>query len=172
MMKQTPSQRELLETFLYDSETGKLFWLPRVGENVAQFNGKLAGKEAGTTHNGYVVIKLDGVPYKAHRLIWKIVTGNDLAGCADHIDRDPLNNRFENLRDVSFEQNSWNTKLRAGNVIGFRGVSFQKKLGKWIARIRVGGSQKFLGVFDSPELAHAAFVSASLLYRDEYAMVA
>ena len=172
MFKPTPSQQELLEQLRYDDVSGKLFWNLRTDESATSFNGKLAGKEAGTISTGYAVIKLHGTPYKAHRLIWKMVTGNDVAGCIDHIDGNPLNNRFGNLRDVTQAQNCWNTKLRSGNTIGFRGVSFRKRLGKWLARIQVDGEQKYLGVFESPELAHAAFVAATELYRDQFARVA
>lgn len=175
MIKQTPSLAELLEQLRYDSTSGKLFWNLRLdGSNGAKsFNGKLGGKEAGTaTGRNYLIIKIDGTPYYAHRLVWKLVTGNEVVGCIDHIDGNPGNNKFENLRDVTLAQNAWNTKLRAGNSSGFRGVSFNRKLEKWIARIRVDGEQKYLGIFESPLLAHAAFVDATSLYRDGYARVA
>jgi hypothetical protein len=42
------------------------------------FNGKCAGKEAGSLNEGYLVIKLNGTPYYAHRLIWKMITGKEV----------------------------------------------------------------------------------------------
>src|SRR5690242_18071490 len=91
--------RQLLD---YDAETGALTWRPRGIEwfedspgrggaaNVCSvWNARYAGTEAFTTNSnkGYRTGKLLGGTYFAHRLIWKIVTGNDPEEI-DHINRD------------------------------------------------------------------------------------
>jgi hypothetical protein len=101
-----------------------------------------------------------------------MVTGNDPVGYIDHIDGDKLNNSWSNLRDVTHEQNMWNAKLFHNNTSGYRGVSFIRSHGRWRAAISVNGKKKHLGYFESAELAHAAFVDASQVGRDEFARVA
>lgn len=172
MIKHLPSQAQLLQYFHYDVAAGKIFWLPR-GDDARSFNGKLAWKEAGTVLScGYRVIKLNGTPYYAHRIVWKIITGNDVIDCIDHIDGDRLNNKFENLREATPSQNAWNARLRSNSYSGFKGASFNKKLGKWVSRIRVDGKEKYLGLFESAEQAHAAFAKEAMIRRNEFARVA
>lgn len=51
----------------------------------------------------------------------------------DHIDRDKKRNSRSNLRWVSRDFNSWNTAT--SGVSRFKGVSFIKKSGKWLAQL-------------------------------------
>ena len=73
----------------------------------------------------------------------------------DHIDRDRSNNRVENLRWVSHQQN-------AQNQLG-RGC--EKRGSRWRASIRVGGKNTRLGTFDTEEEAHAAYLAAKRVYH-------
>ena len=53
----------------------------------------------------------------------------------DHINRNELDNRRENLRPCTRRENNQNRSLHQNNTSGFIGVSYNKKSQKWIARI-------------------------------------
>lgn len=170
-IRELPVQSELLARLRYDEETGKLFW--REHEGHKYFNTRFAGKEAGYKKGfGYLAISWEGMNLLAHRVIWKMKTGKEPAASIDHIDGDQSNNRWNNLREVSHDQNMWNAKLFRNNKSGYRGISFIQHHQKWRAAISVNGKKQHLGYFNTPELAHAAFKDATFKMRDEFARVA
>ena len=60
-----------------------------------------------------------------HRLIWEILFGEIPAGiCIDHIDRNPSNNKIDNLRLVTHKENMNNCKIRSDNKTGIVGVTY------------------------------------------------
>jgi hypothetical protein len=85
----------------------------------------------------------------------------------DHEDGDGLNCRRANLRFATQAQNNLNTKLRTDNACGFKGVRKHSLSPKFQASIAIGGKRHHLGMFDTAELAHAAYCSASAeLHKD------
>jgi hypothetical protein len=74
----------------------------------------------------------------------------------DHQNRDTLDNRRSNLRNATTFQNAWNAKCRKDSLTGIKGVSFYKDRGKWVAYVKVDRKNKYLGLFETPELAKAA----------------
>lgn len=101
-----------------------------------------------------------------HRLIMGLDGGLPLC---DHRDGDGLNNRKSNLRLASNAQNTYNSKLPSTNTSGFKGVSWDKSHGKWLARIMKDGKEKKLGRFDDIKLAAEAYVRASKDFHGEFA---
>ncbi len=85
----------------------------------------------------------------------------------DHRDHDTLNNRRSNLRRATRAQNCQNARKRRDNKYGFKGIFKTNK--KWLAHIRENGKFKHLGVFSSPEAAHAAYAKAALELHGEFA---
>lgn len=82
----------------------------------------------------------------------------EIAGShCDHIDRNPLNNRRSNLRPATSAQNCQNRGRASNNQSGFKGVSFRKDRGTWIASIRSGGRLTKIGTFETPEDAARAY---------------
>lgn len=161
-IKELPfSSEHLKKMFSYDPETGKLVRKFRSGE-----------KEAGFLSGDYLRVSINHKIYLVHRLVWKMVTGEEPVGYIDHIDGNRFNNAWANLRDVTHDQNMWNAKLFHNNTSGYRGVSFIQSHGMWRAAISVNGKKKHIGYFDTAEAAHVAFVAASAEVRDEYARVA
>jgi hypothetical protein len=71
----------------------------------------------------------------------------------DHADRDTLNNRRENLRGATVSQNNHNQGTQSNNTSGYPGVCWDKKAGKWIARVKNQGKRIHVGYFDSLILA-------------------
>lgn len=90
----------------------------------------------------------------------------------DHINGDGLDNRRCNLRAASSAQNMRNRGNRRDNTSGFKGVCWHKQSAKWIAQIGHGGTQKRLGNYASPELAHAAYCEAAAKLYGEFARTA
>lgn len=167
-IKSLPSLERLNDLFVYDAATGDLRWksIPN------HFNRAKIGDLAGTVGaSGYRVVGIERVYYYVHRIIWKIVTGSDPVDQIDHIDRDRLNNMWENLRIASNGQNRWNTKLAKNNSSGHKGVSYEHGR-SWIAYISAGDGQKRLGRFKSKEEAVAARLSAAEVLHGEYMRIA
>lgn len=80
----------------------------------------------------------------------------------DHINRDPLDCRCQNLRWVERWQNQVNRALQSNNTSGFRGVYWDASRNKWAAHIKRRGRMKFLGYFDDPTMAAVRWNQAAL----------
>jgi hypothetical protein len=86
----------------------------------------------------------------------------------DHIDGNRQDNRIENLRRVTHQQNVWNRGMQRNNTSGFRGVSFDKRRQCWEANIRFNKVKQRLGRFDTPEEASAAYEAKAKELFGEY----
>lgn len=87
----------------------------------------------------------------------------------DHIDGDGLNNSRSNLRLATRTQNSANRGKNRNNRSGFKGVTFYKRTGKWMAQIGVDGKNVHLGYYGTPEEAAEAYDKAALAAWGPYA---
>jgi hypothetical protein len=87
----------------------------------------------------------------------------------DHINGNPLDNRKENLRIVTHQQNMFNVKNYITNKSGYRGVSWHPQRNKWRARLHYLGNEIHIGVFDSKEDAARAFNKKAAELYGEYA---
>lgn len=145
--------QRLRELVSYDAATGEFAWLVKRG------NAELGSSAGYINSNGYRVIRLDGVRYRAHRLAWFFVHGVWPSENVDHINGDRADNRIANLRDITQAENLQNQK-RAHNR------SKTGLLGAWPSGdrfqscIRVNGKYHELGRFDTAEEAHAAYLAA------------
>jgi hypothetical protein len=92
-----------------------------------------------------------------------------ISGEVDHRDRNGLNNQRSNLRAATASQNGANRTLRSDNKSGVKGVSWNKRHGKWYSQIRVNGRLRHLGSFDNLKLAEAAVQKAREQAFGEYA---
>jgi len=105
----------------------------------------------------------------------KMILMHRLVSCAldgmicDHIDGNGLNNRRSNVRHCTRAHNNLNTSVRRDNAVGLKGVCLDKRVDKWKAEIRRDGVSKFLGYFETAELAHAAYMAAAMRIHGEYA---
>jgi len=91
------------------------------------------------------------------------------ASMIDHIDRNGLNNRKRNLRSCTPGGNAINHRISSKNTSGYTGVSTMRGCRKWTAQIRVNGTEKHLGTFDSPEAAAAVRRDAEQKHYGEFA---
>lgn len=99
-------------------------------------------------------------------LSFGIISEGDLV---DHINVVKTDNRTVNLRAATVAQNNQNSKINVRNTSGHKGVSFNKRAGKWKSAIKHNGSCTFLGYFDSAEAAKTAYDSAAKIYHGQFA---
>lgn len=88
---------------------------------------------------------------------------------ADHINGDGLDNRRENLRRCTHQQNTFNTRSRNDSTSHYKGVSWKMEASKWVAQIQVNGKKKHLGYFVNEDDAARAYDDAALRYFGEFA---
>lgn len=144
------TKERLKDLLSYDAATGDFVWRVQRGR-------KKAGEPAGVKdHYGYVVIRIDTVLYKAHRLAWLYTHGVWPTHGLDHINRNPSDNRIANLRDVSHAANMANAKVRYDSKSGVAGVRWRTDRNRWAASIKIGYRQHALGLFKSFDCAVAA----------------
>lgn len=137
---------------LFEYKEGKLYRKTDRG-------GYKTGTECGSLHHeGYITIKINAKKHQAHRIIYQMFYGHIARNLQiDHIDRDRANNRIENLRLVTQNENQWNRS----NTRGWCKVPN----GKYRARIRVQNKIKHLGYFNTPEEAEEAYLAAKTQYH-------
>lgn len=109
------------------------------------------------------LVKDGGGTLSMHRAIVGAQAGQDV----DHINGNGLDNRRENLRVCSRAQNLANRRSSRRRRSGLKGAY---KLGeRWLASIKSNGKTRHLGVFDTPEEAHAAYCAAARELHGEFA---
>ena len=155
MIGKLPSVEVLEMLFECDAERGALHWKARPAtKSNSGFNGKLAGKPAGSPHpDGYRMVKIAGRSYGAHRIVWKLVHGSDPEAELDHVNGDTFDNRIANLRQATHQQNCVNRRKRSDNTSGHKGVHFNKHTGKWQAVVNYEGRRFYLGEHTSLDAA-------------------
>ena len=126
----TLTQEYVRQHLDYDPETGELRW------REYKRGRKRDGSVGTVTRRGYLRVCVNRSSHQAHRIIWLWVYGYFPEADIDHIDRDKLNNRLSNLREVSRTCNSRNCGPRSDNKSGVRGVCWEPRYGKWAVRIK------------------------------------
>lgn len=143
---------EIKRKYHYDPDSGKLFWKVRTN---ASGGAKNPGDVAGSVYrNGRVMVTVNRKPELAHRVAWVLMTGEEPPACIDHIDRDPTNNAWSNLRAATMRQNQGNRTPTKGRDLP-TGVRAQGK--KYAARMTQNGRSVHLGTYPTVELAEAAY---------------
>lgn len=166
--KPLPPVERLRELIDYDPATGFMVWRTRADDLFSGarypkaraarvWNAKFAGKPAlaSPTSNGYLHGSVDNTDALAHRVAWKIVTGQEPED-TDHINGDRTDNRFANLRSCSRIDNMRNRGLSSNNRSGHHGVWQEAATGKWCAQIEHEGTVTDLGRHLTKEAAVAA----------------
>lgn len=147
-------------------EDGVLYW-------TAAAHPKVAGKPAGSVKHklgGRIAVKIDNSYFYAHRIIWALHNGDVPEGMfIDHINNDPTDNRIVNLRPATRGQNTANSRLQTRSSTNFKGVTFHKRVGRFMAQIKSEDSgYKYLGYYDTAEEAHEAYKAAAKIIHGEF----
>ena len=150
---------------LFNYKEGNLYW-KNVKPNRMVKNGDKAGSLNKIT--GYYTISINNKAHLTHRLIY-LYHHEFLPKFLDHIDRNRSNNKIENLREVTLSQNNRNSKPSKNSLSEYKGVSWDKKINKWIAQIKYQNKNIGLGSFDNEiEAALTYNTKATELFK-EYA---
>jgi len=88
----------------------------------------------------------------------------------DHINRNGLDCRRENMRPATTGQNNANARKHVGSVSPYKGVSWQSRSGKWRANVACDGRRIHCGYFEHAEDAARAYDVAALALWGEYAL--
>jgi len=159
------SVQELRSLIQYDPETGTLTWLKKRGK-------KLPGDVAGSVNNlGYVQVTVNYQPHLAHRVAYALMIGQWPPQQIDHINGNPTDNRWENLRPSNQNENAWNQGPQKNNTSGHKGVHWVSANRNWRAMIGYRGQKISLGNFSTKEEAADAYARAAKKLHGEFARV-
>lgn len=112
---------------------------------------------------------VDGRHVYLHRFLWR-AWGLPEPQALDHINGDPFDNRRVNLRACTAAQNNRNSGRRKHTRSGYKGA--YKHGRNWQAQIYVDGKTRHLGMYETPQEAHAAYVAAAQRIAGEFARAA
>lgn len=136
--KETPEALAYAKNFLH-YEKGCLF------HSISRCSVK-AGQRAGTARSdGYRDIRVHGVKFLEHRVIWAICMGAWPPSELDHIDRNPANNSIDNLRIADRYINTANTNKRITNNSGHKNIYWNPINSRWRVAIRMNNQRYDLG---------------------------
>jgi len=142
---------------------GVLYWKKTQGR-------KIAHRAAGCLSKGYVLVGLEGKLRPAHRLIYLLHHGH-CPQFLDHIDGNRSNNKLENLRPATANENARNCKIPTHNTSGHKGVCWDAGRNKWMAYITINNKFKSLGRFEKIEDASEAYKKAAVRFFGEFARI-
>ena len=154
--------KEYLNT-IFDYKDGSLLW------KIRKSNRCIIGDKAGTSHpNGYRYISVDSKTYAEHRLVYMYHFG-ECPKIIDHINRNKSDNRIENLRSATKQENCRNRDINNTNKSGIRNVCWHKQSKKWCVQLAIDGKCVTIGRFKDIELAELVAVEARNKYYKEFA---
>jgi len=141
------TQEYLRSILKYNLLTGIFCWKVDKSNNAKK--GSLANCIANNKGKKYVVIRIDGKNYFAHRLAFLYVLSAFPKNGTDHINGNGTDNRWINLRHATDIENSRNRRTPIDNTSGHIGVCWHKRDRKWTAKINVNKVTINLGYFSN-----------------------
>lgn len=155
----------IAENIRYDCMEGRLYW------KKSHRNHVIVNSECGCISKaGYRVLRIEGKLYRTHRIIFLIENGR-MPKIIDHIDRNKLNNKITNLREVTVSQNGMNRGKTRNNLSGYKGVYRNARDNKFVAQIYVNGNHIYLGYTDTPEEAYELYKEAAQRYHGKFSNI-
>lgn len=144
-----------------------------IGTELQKNNLYKVGDEAGSTTSckKYLRVGFRNKQLLVHRVIWALKTGKWPVNQIDHIDGNPFNNRFENLREATSQENNRNKKSNKDSVSKYKGVYWHKFGKTWAAAAKIGGKQKHLGSFKLEQDAAKAYDAFVKEHYGEFAQL-
>ena len=159
--------QEILKSYLkYNEQTGEFTWIK---------NGKIAGTK--DKNRGYITIQLNYKAYRAHRLAFLYMKGSLPSLEIDHKDRNPSNNRWDNLHEVSHADNQLNKANSLNNKrSGFTYITGRASTNTWAVRLPKSYSEKglseyYVGAFKDLNSAIKALESVLIELKFEKGLI-
>ena len=112
-----------------------------------------------TKGHWYVKSVVDGQQVYLHRFLMKPKSSKILV---DHINGNGLDNRRENLRFATKQENLRNRGIQKNTTSGFRGVSLHKQTGKFTAQYKISGKKYHIGIYKTAKEASEAYETKEL----------
>ena len=138
-------------------------------EKLQEYNWHLV---EGNSQSQYAVRTVKSGIKRCRCAMHRVVTDAPAGLFVDHINHNGLDNRRKNLRIVTPQQNSWNTRLgRYQGASKYKGVCWDKDKQLWRASIYIDNKLKHLGRFEDEKEAAAAYDRAAKEHRGEYAFL-
>lgn len=147
---------------LFEYKEGNLYRKTTTSTNAKE------GQLVGTKCDGRLKVTINKVPYKLHRVIYFMHYGY-LPKTIDHIDGNPFNNKIENLRSATTQENNRNRKINDNNSSGCKNVTLHKRSKKWQVGLMINGKYKYFGIYKDLELADLVAAEARNKYFGEFA---
>jgi len=182
MKKEELTQEKLKELLHYDPDTGVFTWKERplsmfkCERDFNRWNSAYAGKEAGDikyeknrNRPSWKRIRFLNCEFSALTLAYFYMAGIWPIERLDCIDGDYTNLKFKNIRECTWTDSRYKTVTPKGKnkLIGVQ----LRKSGKYEANITVKRKTIYLGSFNTPEEAHAAYVEAKRQISPEFNML-
>ena len=147
MTKEEKLKTAIEKGFTYNKETGQVF-------------GVKGNPLSTISKDGYLrimFVKNSKAYYLFHHQFAYYFIYHKTPNCIDHINMNKLDNRICNLRDVSKQENCFNSKAK--------GITFNKRQKRYISRIMIDGKRINLGYFEKEEEANSAYLQAKNIYH-------
>lgn|SRR5215471_945547 len=158
--------KRLRELLSYNPRTGVFTWrITGWGPYIRP--GAIAGA---SRKDGRCVIRIDQQLYLGSRLAFLWMTGSFPRQSLDHINGNPSDDRWRNLREANHSQNGGNQRVQTHKLYSpLKGVTCDKRDGIYQAAIWFQQRRIHLGRFRTPEDAHLAYRKAARKYFGEFA---
>lgn len=162
MAKADLTAQRLREILAYDQHTGVFTWKMMLAHR------RKPGDIAGSLSHGYIEIGINNHSYRAHRLAWLHSYGEWPIGQIDHIDGNRVNNAIANLRVVTNQKNSQNRhRVSTGKITSeYLGVTWNAANSCWMAQIKVGGKNQYIGQYSTEYEAHIAYLHRKRIHHE------
>lgn len=142
---------------MHDPLLGELTWKLRTPDdfsdtgrskehNCNNWNARFAGQPAldAVSNKGYRRGRFRKKQLCAHHVMWALVTGQWPSDEIDHINGDPGDNRFINLREATRTEQCRNRAVQANSKSRIPGVSWSDSIKRW--RVRIGSNGKRIAI--------------------------
>lgn len=166
--KPLPSIDQLMKTFeISKCSPSGLIWKKPL--STKQKRGDIAGHKR---KNKYWYVSFNYSQLLVHRVVYFMYYKTDITNYKiDHIDQDQSNNKVENLRIATHQQQQFNKKGKQNSSSKYKGVNWAKQQNKWRASICVNKKRMHIAYFENEIDAAKAYDAAAKQHHGQFAFL-